>query len=58
MIPAGDARGIAGREVFAAAPAEEPAPGAYEIGEEHPDVGSSDALFEARQALEPGRPGA
>lgn len=54
LIPAGDARGIAGREVFAAAPAQEPEPGAYEIGEEHPDVGSSDALFEARQALELG----
>ena len=28
--------------------------GGYEIGEEHPDVGESDAIFEAREALELG----
>ncbi|QIX28096.1 1,6-dihydroxycyclohexa-2,4-diene-1-carboxylate dehydrogenase [Nocardioides sp. JQ2195] len=38
----------------AAQEAEETAPGAYEIGEEHPSVHESDAIFEARAALELG----
>ncbi|MFJ9784815.1 benzoate 1,2-dioxygenase electron transfer component BenC [Amycolatopsis sp. NPDC101161] len=44
------ARTIAGQGVFPAPPA----PGRYEIGEEHPSVHESDAVFEARQALELG----
>ncbi|WP_276587372.1 benzoate 1,2-dioxygenase electron transfer component BenC [Amycolatopsis iheyensis] len=44
------ARTIGGQAVFPAPPA----PGAYEIGEEHPSVHESDAVFEARQALELG----
>ncbi|WP_033294631.1 benzoate 1,2-dioxygenase electron transfer component BenC [Amycolatopsis jejuensis] len=44
------ARRIAGQEML---PAAEP-PGEYEIGEEHPSVHESDAVFEARQALELG----
>ncbi|MFB9570627.1 benzoate diol dehydrogenase BenD, partial [Saccharopolyspora hordei] len=54
------ARSIAGQEVLPArddlAPLHEPAPapGRYEIGEEHPSVHESDALFEAREALELG----
>ncbi|KQY56870.1 MULTISPECIES: benzoate 1,2-dioxygenase electron transfer component BenC [unclassified Nocardioides] len=60
-------RGIAKQEMFAAreiAPLHEPVqevpaaaaapPGTYEIGEEHPSVHESDALFEARAALELG----
>ncbi|GAA3685763.1 hypothetical protein GCM10022237_50260 [Nocardioides ginsengisoli] len=57
------ARGIAGQELFAAPEpaleqASEPesptAADGYQIGEEHPDVQSSDAIFEAREALELG----
>ncbi|MEU5259778.1 benzoate 1,2-dioxygenase electron transfer component BenC [Amycolatopsis sp. NPDC021455] len=49
------ARSIAGQEVLPAwAGTEPPAPGHYEIGEEHPSVHESDAVFEARQALELG----
>ncbi|WP_067435145.1 benzoate 1,2-dioxygenase electron transfer component BenC [Nocardioides jensenii] len=60
-------RGIAKQEMFAArevTPLHEPtqvapaalaeSPGSYEIGEEHPSVHESDALFEARAALELG----
>ncbi|WGY03035.1 benzoate 1,2-dioxygenase electron transfer component BenC [Nocardioides sp. QY071] len=61
LIIAGDARGIAGRTVFAARAADpgndeagDDTAGEYEIGEEHPDVQSSDAIFEAREALELG----
>ncbi|GAA4078008.1 benzoate 1,2-dioxygenase electron transfer component BenC [Nocardioides kongjuensis] len=54
LIIARDARGIAGRTVFVAQTAASSGPGEYEIGEEHPDVQSSDALFEAREALELG----
>ncbi|OBF28019.1 benzoate 1,2-dioxygenase electron transfer component BenC [Mycobacterium sp. ACS4331] len=54
------ARSIAGQELFAAAATVTPeraapvavAADGYQIGEEHPDVHESDALFEARQALE------
>lgn len=64
LLPAG-ARSIAGQEVFTAASAPSspvpPEPAAhdisddgYQIGEEHPGVTESDALFEARQALELG----
>ncbi|SFT08207.1 benzoate 1,2-dioxygenase electron transfer component BenC [Saccharopolyspora flava] len=52
-----EARGIAGQQVLAAEaiePLVAPAPGGYEIGEEHPSVHESDAVFEARQALELG----
>ncbi|MDN5895234.1 MAG: 1,6-dihydroxycyclohexa-2,4-diene-1-carboxylate dehydrogenase [Nocardioides sp.] len=56
------ARGIAGRDAFTSRevePLHRPAPtpvesGRYEIGEEHPSVHESDALFEARAALELG----
>ncbi|WP_305080903.1 benzoate 1,2-dioxygenase electron transfer component BenC [Pseudonocardia terrae] len=68
LIVAGD-RGMAGQEIFPAAdlaalygPAPAPAflqPAAvgedgYEIGEEHPSVHESDAIFDARRALELG----
>ena len=61
LLPAG-ARSIAGQEIFTAAePASGPVPAepaahddGYQIGEEHPGVAESDALFEARQALELG----
>lgn len=33
---------------------QETAPDGYQIGEEHPDINSSDAIFEAREALELG----
>ncbi|QYJ03072.1 1,6-dihydroxycyclohexa-2,4-diene-1-carboxylate dehydrogenase [Nocardioides panacisoli] len=35
-------------------PSDREAPGQYEIGEEHPSVHESDAIFEAREALELG----
>jgi len=65
LVIAGDGRQVAGQETFAArepgvvepsvVPAETPtAADGYEIGEEHPSVQESDALFEARQALELG----
>ncbi|HEY3467355.1 MAG TPA: benzoate 1,2-dioxygenase electron transfer component BenC [Amycolatopsis sp.] len=44
------ARTLGGQAVFPAPPE----PGRYEIGEEHPSVHESDAVFEARQALELG----
>ncbi|NBH12192.1 benzoate 1,2-dioxygenase electron transfer component BenC [Amycolatopsis sp. SID8362] len=44
------ARTIAGQDIFPAPPEA----GHYEIGEEHPSVHESDAVFEARQALELG----
>ncbi|MGW4523944.1 benzoate 1,2-dioxygenase electron transfer component BenC [Amycolatopsis sp. NPDC004378] len=47
------ARALAGQEIFAVPPAPTD-PGRYEIGEEHPSVHESDAVFEARQALELG----
>ncbi|GAB3158809.1 benzoate 1,2-dioxygenase electron transfer component BenC [Amycolatopsis stemonae] len=47
------ARALAGQEIFAVPPAPTD-PGHYEIGEEHPSVHESDAVFEARQALELG----
>jgi benzoate/toluate 1,2-dioxygenase reductase subunit len=68
LVVGGD-RGMAGQEIFPAAdlaplraPAPAPAPlpsGAltedgYEIGEEHPSVHESDAIFDARRALELG----
>ena len=59
-----DARGLAGQPILAARdlqPVVEPpepagpgGPGGYEIGEEHPDIRKSDAVFEARKALELG----
>lgn len=73
LLPAEDARAIAGQRLFAVTPepvtpeAVVPAPqpvlrpsapivarDGYQIGEEHPGVHASDALFEARQALELG----
>ncbi|MFC9249866.1 benzoate 1,2-dioxygenase electron transfer component BenC [Amycolatopsis thailandensis] len=58
------ARSIAGQEVLPALAdleqlvppeaATTPGPDGYEIGEEHPSVHESDAVFEARQALELG----
>ncbi|WP_068397900.1 benzoate 1,2-dioxygenase electron transfer component BenC [Kribbia dieselivorans] len=60
-LPSGDpqARGIAGQEMLPPLPVVAPisgevAPDGYEIGEEHPAVGASDALFQARTALEMG----
>lgn len=57
-----DARGLAGQPLLAASDLQpqvaraEPAGRAdgYEIGEEHPDIRKSDAVFEARKALELG----
>ena len=62
MIGDAEARSIAGQEVLpvrddiAALTEPDPAasPGCYEIGEEHPSVHESDAVFEARRALELG----
>ncbi|QUH02296.1 1,6-dihydroxycyclohexa-2,4-diene-1-carboxylate dehydrogenase [Saccharopolyspora erythraea] len=60
LRPAGAARAVAGQEMLPArddiAPLSAPraTPGGYEIGEEHPSVHESDAVFEARQALELG----
>ena len=66
IVEAGDARAIAGQEMLPRAadvvplvvpPVATAAPGvvnSYEIGEEHPSLHESDALFEARQALEQG----
>ncbi|MFF5987200.1 benzoate 1,2-dioxygenase electron transfer component BenC [Prauserella flavalba] len=59
-LPAGNARAVAGQEMLP--PADDLAPlvapaepeGRYEIGEEHPSVHESDAVFEARRALELG----
>lgn len=53
------ARGIAGQQIFVevetpSTPAEPVTDDGYQIGEEHPEVHESDALFEARQALELG----
>lgn len=62
LLPTG-ARALLGRETFSAAAAHttpQAAPDVivtddgYQIGEEHPEVHASDALFEARQALELG----
>jgi benzoate/toluate 1,2-dioxygenase reductase subunit len=68
LLVAGD-RGTAGQEIFPAAdlaPLHGPAPApaslppaavgedGYEIGEEHPSVHESDAIFDARRALELG----
>ncbi|MGY1822239.1 benzoate 1,2-dioxygenase electron transfer component BenC [Geodermatophilus sp. SYSU D00079] len=65
LRPVGDGRSVAGQELFPEradlpplhSPATQPgtpAAGGYEIGEEHPSVHHSDAIFEARQALELG----
>lgn len=63
LLPVADARSVAGREAFPArdvAPLAAPTPAplsetdGYEIGEEHPSVHASDAIFEARMALELG----
>ncbi|MEV4730227.1 benzoate 1,2-dioxygenase electron transfer component BenC [Saccharopolyspora sp. NPDC049426] len=58
LIENAEARSIAGQEVLPPRsdlePLTAPAPGGYEIGEEHPSVHESDAVFEARQALELG----
>lgn len=66
LIPSA-ARSLAGQEIFDRPAAVQAAPPAaadvtgrvvaedgYQIGEEHPEVHASDALFEARQALELG----
>ncbi|RRO20693.1 1,6-dihydroxycyclohexa-2,4-diene-1-carboxylate dehydrogenase [Saccharopolyspora rhizosphaerae] len=58
LIANGEARCVAGQQVLSEPtdlePVVAPAPGGYEIGEEHPSVHESDAVFEARQALELG----
>ncbi|WP_036490034.1 benzoate 1,2-dioxygenase electron transfer component BenC [Nocardioides sp. CF8] len=65
LIPAAAARSVAGQETFAARTLEplvehavtasvEPSSDGYEIGEEHPSLHASDAIFEARMALELG----
>ena len=54
LIEAGDARSVAGQQVMAHAdivPLVEPH---YVIGEDHPSVLTSDAIFDAREALELG----
>ena len=54
LIEAGDARSVAGQQVLVRAeitPLVEPH---YVIGEEHPSVLTSDAIFDAREALELG----
>ena len=54
LIESGEARSVAGQQVLARtdmAPLVEPH---YMIGEEHPSVLSSDAVFDAREALELG----
>jgi benzoate/toluate 1,2-dioxygenase reductase component len=54
LIQSGEARSVAGQQVLARtdiAPVVEPK---YVIGEEHPSVLSSDAVFDAREALELG----
>ncbi|MGV0837529.1 benzoate 1,2-dioxygenase electron transfer component BenC [Mycolicibacterium thermoresistibile] len=64
LLP-GAGRGVAGQQVFApaspaaAAASAVPAPptvtdDGYQIGEEHPEIHESDAIFEAREALELG----
>lgn len=63
-VEAGDARAVAGQEMLPHRDVEPlvvptgatgaGSPGGYEIGEEHPSVQKSDAVFEARQALELG----
>jgi benzoate/toluate 1,2-dioxygenase reductase component len=61
LLPSG-ARTIAGQELFPPSSVETPTPPAaatvaadgYQIGEEHPAVHESDAIFEAREALELG----
>ncbi len=61
VLPSG-ARAIAGQELFPAPAVETPttptaatvASDGYQIGEEHPAVHESDAIFEAREALELG----
>ncbi len=65
LVPTG-ARSIVGQTLFTAAQQVAPPPAApvrapasvaqdgYQIGEEHPEVHESDAIFEARQALELG----
>ena len=61
QLPTSGARGIAGRETFGrremaplVAPDTTATHDGYEIGEEHPSVEASDAIFEARMALELG----
>ncbi|KAA0024755.1 benzoate 1,2-dioxygenase electron transfer component BenC [Antrihabitans cavernicola] len=64
MLLSGGGRSIAGQEMFAApssSPSPTPAPvpvtvgsAGYQIGEEHPGIHESDAVFEARAALELG----
>ena len=64
LLAVGGGRAVAGQELFPAgsteplvAPAPEPVTvgtGGYQIGEEHPSVHESDALFDARCALELG----
>jgi len=70
LLPAAQARSVAGQETFAArevtalhvpaaavaatAPSDQITSDGYEIGEEHPSVHASDAIFEARMALELG----
>ena len=69
VVPTTGARSVIGQEVFPeAAPPTAPtppvppaaptapmvAPDGYQIGEEHPEIYASDALFDAREALEMG----
>ncbi len=54
LIESGEARSVAGQQVLGRtdiAPLVEPT---YMIGEEHPSVLNSDAIFDAREALELG----
>jgi benzoate/toluate 1,2-dioxygenase reductase subunit len=60
-LVAGAGRAVAGQHLFPAqdGPGTEPAPpevaaDGYQIGEEHPEVHESDAIFQAREALELG----
>ena len=57
LVESDEARCVAGQQLLPAkelAPLVEPPTGGYVIGEEHPSVHSSDAVFEAREALELG----
>ncbi|WP_420174704.1 benzoate 1,2-dioxygenase electron transfer component BenC [Luteococcus sp. OSA5] len=67
LLPSGEGRNIAKQELFEQSTIDQIVPSAtpssggvtvaedgYQIGEEHPDVQFSDAIFDARQALELG----
>lgn len=54
LVEAGEARSIAGQQVLARADIAQLVEPQYVIGEEHPSVLTSDAIFDAREALELG----